>query len=807
MLSIKRVPYPCSYSKNDIVFGLHSDMYFDSIKILPSVTITVLSIPQPASVYIFSWTNPENLQPENIRFIVGPDDASDSIQDLPNYPFAIPISNYRDMLLEKLKEYAPINAWYTFTAESFNAIKIEAIKAIPELILTFTTNQTWLYISAKSVNHYVEPNVRKGYQMTAFVYFEAEYLSGKFEMVANVPCTMDENANSILDIQSILDAEIENSWSAYPVPGDSVVFKSPTQRRYYVQFTESWALVPQTNVIKTDIFDVRWGGVNQDDAFLAEPMYLSAVKNDFLTWWPSGKRVAAIQNDWLSWMNSGTKKIVTPHVSITTNLGVSDSVLPDIELDTWESCTFQTGYTQLDLQSIVPGQTIASWSFQLISDDLPVSPIYTYNLDPTICKRHIILYFNSFGMPETFSTIGEWSEVMEVSSEIARRSKYFNANTLFPKSFIFNSTHQNAFNAITSSLSNLEALRLQPLLNSLISFVYEGKRLIPIIVNTTSAALVDETSFTQRIELKLLKANDSMRSSFYELTPELNPYIDCGIQGVQVQLNDVSIASFGDMDVYLDDVLVDTFAYVPMYVAYLFAPKMITPGNYRFECTLDNFKLVKHYTFKRQQAVGFTQATGINDIYLRSSQTSAKLFIDWDVPTGFQEYAYTNALTPISHNYAAVSGQKTVTIEKACLNDILQFNLSGFSLASIDFSAMSNLEKLFMSGAAVGNVYLSQLTKLKNITIANSPMEYLTIGFQKDLTILSLSNTAITTENLDMLMVELWNFRMLYSVTPSVYLQTLGFTPSSTVYSIINGTGIYNGQGLVTDFGWTILIF
>jgi hypothetical protein len=410
-------------------------------------------------------------------------------------------------------------------------------------------------------------------------------------------------------------------------------------------------------------------------------------------------------------------------------------------------------------------------------------------------------------MPETFSTIGEWSEVMDVSSEIARRSKHFNANSLFPKSFIFNSTHQNAFNAVTSSLSNLEALRLQPLLNSLISFVYEGKRLIPIIVNTTNAALVDETSFTQRIELKLLKANDSMRSSFYELTPDLAPFINCGIQGVSVEFNDVSITTFGDMDVYRDNVLIETAVYFPLFFGYPFAAIMITPGNYRFECTLDNFNLVKHYTFKRQQAIGFTEETGINDIYVRSSQTTAKLFIDWDVPTGFQEYAYTNSLTPISHNYGSVTGKKTVTIEKACLNDILEFNLSGFSLGSIDFSAMSNLEKLFMSGAAVGNVYLSQLTKLKNITISNSPMEYLTIGFQKDLTTLSLSNTAITTENLDMLMIELWNFRMLYSLTPSVYLQTLGFTPSSTVYSIINGTGIYNGQGLVTDFGWTILIF
>ena len=85
------------------------------------------------------------------------------------------------------------------------------------------------------------------------------------------------------------------------------------------------------------------------------------------------------------------------------------------------------------------------------------------------------------------------------------------------------------------------------------------------------------------------------------------------------------------------------------------------------------------------------------------------------------------------------------------------------------------------------------------------------LGFQKNLQNLSLFDLAFDTVAVDDLFLELWKYRQFYlnqlpGTPPGVYISGLGFTESALVTSIINGTGEYVGQGLVTDYGWTVVI-
>ena len=181
------------------------------------------------------------------------------------------------------------------------------------------------------------------------------------------------------------------------------------------------------------------------------------------------------------------------------------------------------------------------------------------------------------------------------------------------------------------------------------------------------------------------------------------------------------------------------------------------------------------------------------------------LKIDWG--NGFTSYNYSPFPSFVFTNYGSLTGTKKVVFEKNCFEDLTQFMAFSIYLDSIDLSLMKNLINIQLISAVSGNIYLSQFKQLRRVVIYNSAVDFIQIGFLKELQLFSISNISISSENLDLLFLEFWTYRKMYSYTPTIYIQALSFATSPLINSIINGTGDYINEGLMNDYGWTILIF
>ena len=808
MITLLKQPYQCSYSKNAMEFEVQSNMYFVAPQVLPSVLLTIDSIPETGVHYIISYTNVKTNKPEELRLVASV--SYDGTLEIPDNSYAGTIQEFRDIMVDKIENQCPANAWFMVEAIGTNQLKITTTYTEENIVPEFRTNQTLLHIDFLIDGAFIDPAIREGYQIRALVYIELEYMSGEFSLVSNVEGFMNNEAKYLLDVSYMLDAEIEDAWDEYPMPTEqNSIYKASNLRRYYVEFVEFWNNETDKQSVKSDIRFVHWGGVSTDDENIATPIFLHALENNFLTWWPSGKKVSLEQPDWLSWINQFDKQTFSVSVRIYTDAGTTQVLLHSIELDTWETMVFQTGYTQNDLQALVAGEYINKWEYYIQDAGLKVlSNEFRYYPDRVTCLRRVILYFNSAGVPETFHTSGDWTQRMNVSTEVASRSASFNLNNLRPRSFVFSSNHKNSIKAVTGPLSKKEAFRIQPMINTMISFVQDQLRWRPVVMVTSKSDVLVENDFIRRIELEILEANDSDRASFYDLQPDVNVVESCGIERFTVNDNGIGVTNFEPLDIYQQGVLIDTVNWNAPEQAYVLSSPIIEPGNYRLVVSLDDYDIQKHFDYRRQRIMATTQATGIVGLTFRSANPSETVYIDWGEGYGFQASNYTNANTLIQNSYTKL-GKKKIMIEKACFDDVLQFGANDFDLFDIEFSAMKNLEQLAFSNSLEGNIYLSAFQNLTNISLGLQPTYSINIGFQRDLLFISTNAISITSPALDDLFLELWEYRQLYSnqlpgTTPTVNMTFLGFSPSALVGDITNGTGNYIGQGLASDYGWTI---
>lgn len=800
MIEIIKEPYPCAYSKNDIDFIVHTNMSFTSISVLPSITFTINDVPDLGEFYRIKFVNPETGKPEEFYLLASL--TADQNHEIIHALGLQPIDPCLE-IVKKLNLQTPGNSWYTIEYVSATEFKLTANYPLQELIPSVETNQSGSDLSWVIDQAHIDAESREGYQMSAQVYYEDVYGSTDFRLVSSMPLVVDNNDQAHLDVQSILDDEIEGSWTEQPVPeagGDCFIAKN--LKRYYIVFSEKWSGEVNSPVYKTDIKHVHWGGVATDDSFVIEPLSTDSTK--FLTWWPSGKKLTTDQDDWLSWMNRLEAGFYQVWIKIVTNVGSTEIEIHQQQTAKWQTITFPAGYSQNDLEALVPGETISNWSFYIKIGTTVVSESFAYYKDFNGCMKNYIMYFNSFGMPETLSTSGNWSEIMNISGEISERSKSFNLNRLLPRQFVFFSTHQNSFKAETGLLSKLEAERLQSGLNSTISYVKEGKGWRPVIMTTKKAEILKENVFLRRLELEIIRANDNDRASFYPVSPSLELSYNCGIDGFTVETNGTTVDTYGDLSVYKKGILIETVAWDAGQSKYPLATKIIVPGNdYRVTGEIDGFKINKSFVYHRKRMEVFCTDIGAHFFSVISANLSEKLFVDWGEGNGFQEHTYNNTLTSINNTFTK-TGKKRILIEKECFDDIIQFSVSNIELQGVDSTLFVNLKTLILNAASNGGVYLAPLQKLETIGILNQDVTSFNLGFQKNLQSINIQNTGITSAMLDNIILELWKYRQFYNYSVNAFFQDLGFTPSALFTAIKNGTGAYVMEGLVPDYGWTI---
>lgn len=807
MIKIIKSPYICSFSKNNVDFEVQTDMYFKSIHVYPSITLEIVALPSAGEHFAVKWMDPVMLENQEIRLVAKAGTVLKNYE-IADTTYAGTLTDYRDDLLEKLLDTPILNGLFSIEAVSTTKIKLTAVSAVSELIPEWETNQTGSKIEAVIEDDCVLPDTRTGYEMRALVYFEKEYLSGAFEMVADLNCVIDNDSKAFLDVSDVVDAEIENSWNQYPVPWtEEMIYKAPNLRRYYVKFIESWTGETEMPSIISDTLFAHWGGVSTDDQMMGDPISLITATNNFLTWWPDGKRIGETQEDWLGWMNLQDDATFEVVVIITSDGAEYEDVLQTIDLKRFETLILNTGWTANNLQSFIPGLTPQKWAFRVQqSGGSIISPNFTYYFD-NACIRKVIMGFNSFGIPETFHTSGEWSENMNVSTEVASRSSAFGLSALFPQSFIFDSFHRNSMKAVTGFLKQEEAYKLQSVLNSMITYVLDDNRWVPCVIGASKTAVLTLNAFLVQIELEILKANENDRASFFPLQPDLRIVADLGIERIEVIDNGLDITTHGNILCYKDGALVSTFTWNAGLGYYTPGTAVVSDGEYRFVGTLStatkSYPITKHFNYFYQEIVLSSYEVGLVTISLRSVYGIAGVIIDWgDGTVGGN--AYGTSLTAINHTYTK-TGKKVIRLSKMNFDDVLEFSVNQ-NFGRINFGAFKNLEWISYTNGASGNYYFSQLEKVKRIYFNGTSLTALEVGFQKNLEYVTIYATGISTSALDELIKELWNFRKLYAGNPQLLISGLGYTESSYFTSIKDGTGDFAGEGLVTDYGWTIMV-
>jgi len=818
MISIIKQPYLCTLSRNPIDFVVQTDMYFDSQEVFPSVLFQRNSLPAIGTAYNLQWYNTETNKLQELQFVIK--DGSDPEEyagafELPGTGYTGTAAQWIEILLDKLRNARIFNAFYTVEAVSSNQFKITAREAVEELKVQFSSNQVSSYVSiVQELNDFNIPEAREQYAMRALVYFEREYNSGMFDLVSTIDCVVDNDSTAHVDLSETLNAEIESSWDEYPVPWQQEnKYIAPNLKRYFVEFVENWQDEPELITAVSEIMMVHWGGVNTDDHLRGDAIILNAAGGDFLTWFQSGKTIAKNQSDWLAWMNRDLEYIFDIHCVITTNEDVYDIVKHDITLKPFETVIFNTGFDANDLQGDVPsGEKIVKWTWYVGIDENKVSPEFTYYPD-TNCIRKVLCFFNSYGIPETFNTSGEWQESVNISSEIASRAGSFNVNGLFPQNFIFDSKHGTSYSAVTGILDNETARRLKSMINAVISFVQEDGAWIPSIINNANTRILKLNDFQQQIELEILKANEDDRASFIGAVVDVVPVYGNGIEYLQLVTNGIQVQTYGTIDLiqgtlFSGGTVLDGFVWDAGQKIYYPNNPIQTEGEYRLEGTITavdgtEYKIKKIIRYKLPEIVLSTFDTGNVDFGLRGTGPIAEITVDWGDGTIETPVYFNGSDTNILHNYSA-TGKKIIRLKKPSFADIRRFSTYK-NLGRIEFALMPNLTHVLYSGGPGGNIYLSGLKKLQLIDIREQAMNMLSIGYQKDLQFVIMYDTNINAANLITLFRELWKYRKLYVNTPEVYITTPTYGVPPEVTAIQNGTGTYAGEGLVSDYSWVVM--
>ncbi len=909
MITINKQPYICSLTKNAIDFTVQSNLYFETATVKPFIRLLFEELPAIGTTYRFAFTNPENGNRENIDLVAVDGTNAENYLNLwqiPGSGFGGTLAEFRSIMFEKLQQRFILNAFYDLELPiiefpgSTPSFVIRAKEAIQELVIEFTSNQPNSpdkYISEANSISYHQPGVRDGYELKASLFLETDYNSGNFDFVTSIDCVLDENSISHVDISKYIDAEIEASWREYPVPFEKTLgYIAPNLRRYYVQFSETFTNEIEAIETTSETLYAHWGGASSDDSYTSDLIAAQNTSGNWLTWWPSGKRILKEQSDWLAWMNGAEEVTFNVLCTITTNLGTIEKIVhTEITLEPFETFVFNSGFDANELSLELGSDEIANnWGFSLVpiiegcnvilinytllgqeqqsiivpfidqeyrindflfGTDLIILPsetgwnvFYAFNIQASLtidgcpfgiytipeesifenfevlprinfsvpqvfkyffekaCLTKQIVYFNSFGIPESFILSANWQQNITTSQELATRTESYALDTLFPQNYIFDSKALISYQAETMMLKNLEAERLMPLINSTITFLLENGNFIPVIINAGTTAVYQVNTFLQKIQLDLVRANESNRVSYYETLPDFEVFTtnSIGISFILLKRNLLNITDFGSIKIYHEGIELEEFTYVPTQKWYT-GTAITTEGILTLEltCEVNGVEKVvrKQFNYKwdelRYEVFAMTNDALVRFSSLFSSGTPMR--IDWS--DGTVDDVTVSEGSVFTKNYYT-NGKKMIRISKPSFFDITQFTIQNAS-NNFDFSKFDRLSDLIITNCAAGNYYLTALDNLQEITFINTTIYQLNLGYQKYLLFLILNNSNISAENFELLIREIWNFRKSYDNAFEIRI-TSEVVVNSVSQAIIEGTGAYAGDGLA-DYGITLV--
>jgi hypothetical protein len=833
-MKILKQPNVCALTKNAMVFELEASNQFATPKIYPKLNFTFTGVFVVGLYFEFSFTNPRTKTSETVRFKTVNTLIDEN--DVRAYPASL--SLYTDSLISDLQKIKLLSSYYEINRIAAGEIEIVAKypleELIPDSVSENISDEPLIGFSYSILEAFNLPIEREGYQMKALIYYNDPGINfttpTDFELISIQTLTVDEDGKCFIDVSEILDGKIESEWDEIPLPPYQVPevglfhFKTPNLRQYYVVFKEYWDEEVQEFSVQSSKLFCHWGGISTDDEIAKDAINHILTAKKFLTWIPSGKHINKGQEDFLYFMNGPVEKTWRLRINIFTENPLNTQNLVEITLKPFQTFGFYANvdkYIEDGILFSAVGSNLVRYNFEIFEYNLITSEFETVPADTfqfyyeDYCTKKYILYFNSFGLAESFSTHNEWEETINVSKEIASRGLLYNDSNLRNKTFIFNSVHQNSIVMQSSLMRREEVRRLQTMLLSTYTFVLEEKRWIPVIVETKKAKVWNNSIFTQYLEMEMIKANSSDRASFFEILPNLLvSKVDYSIR-FDLVLNNFKLDVISDLSIFdKTGSLVKTLVFDD--VDYNFVSEadaddwhinQLVEGVYSYSFTVTDFNGVskkiqgvfEYLLEKFDYVIG-----GTGDVEITLGATTSPLAnvyiglnnITTDSTISFEDIKGTEIIT---HPFGTTTGFKYCKFVSPTFKDVNYFTSNGNDFLKLDIQRFYNIQNLLIqNGNIEDKLYLNKLQLLQNILIKNVPITEVEIGYLKSITTFAIENCDLDEDAMESLITEFWNFRKMYGHTVNIFLTGMGAVNGETT-ALINGTGIYAGDGLLDN--------
>ena len=822
MINITQSPFACTFSKNPVNFKVFASDFSAEIAVFPSITLSFQFELNNGMFFQFKFVNPTTAANETLTWIASSGASADGTHVPGNISFTVPAtSSYVGTVAVFMQENTTLATFYNVIHDGLT-IKLVAKEAVEELIPTdFYQNFIVLGsppISGDISSSFWKPKKRNGHRINVNVYFEAEYLSNVFELVSEQYDTVNDEGTQDIEIASILDSEIKNSFDNPPLPDVTnpallnITQKGKVLRRYFIEVSEQWQDMKQdVEWVKSDILFSHFGGVSMDDFSRDNPIYYLQSEKNALTWWIDKKRLYPTQNDWIHVMNVTTanEEFNTELVLLYKDLTTDTFSIGSQGLMPWETMTIPVGYKQLNVEGRQdPTKEVYGWRIIAKNTGGEIFMQRDFRLtQPQNFVTNTIVYLNSFGVAESFVCSGFFEKNLETTSDIGSKTLKHDYKSINGRDFVFNKNSKNSFKARTGVLKKAEANALKSMLNVAPVFLLENELLRPILIETGNFVTDDTSEITQIIDFKITKSMELTNVSEMITKPSLNISSNCGVfKGEVVSENEINI--YGELTIYKDGVVVETLTHS---TAYQSLQKVQEEGFYNFKCQvtigLQTFDLSASFQMKKE-VVQFDSPnhSGFGSFsicqMISSISDTVKFYSQDDDPMTVD--LIPNYLIPVGGPVKL--GVKRHRLEMNCFDNIYDFWISDQDYRNFDFHRMTNLRLMRVYNCNLPGHWSN--AKFKNaeiFTFINNDLESFELGMNIHLQQLILENNSMDADAIEELFIELWTYRKLFlkDVLP-VVIVTLTGNPGTTSLSanalaIKNGTGIYAGDGLIQN--------
>ena len=471
---------------------------------------------------VINWTEPDGIG-HQLTFVavVSPD----GINQVPANPTTL--SDYQ-AIAAAIQAHYQLAPYFTVTAK-------EPVVGVFQLIFqAIQTTDDWaISLDASGLSNFASntgtpaeaDNTPNGYELLLDVYFEGEYRTGDYQLVAQLSNRPGSDGKAVFNISSILEAETRRTQADPPIPNfsNNTLSLANNLRQYYVRFRQNYEGILESPLNPGDDIwqylgtqKVLCGGIAQN-LWADYNFFINLnANNSLLTWYPDGKTVSPNQPEYLPWYNytSSTKNIVLEvrrFTASSTLLNLFKFDNSGVGVAPMETLLIPCGYDQLEIDN----EEVIKYTVRVVdeaSDWEGGSPEYlsqarTFYVDyDYYLEKRYLQYLNGFCVPMTLRCVGNFTNELKVERQESTRILPPDYTSSTEEEFQYDQSFENYFTYRSGWLTRWEVDALQECLiyNQLFEVYEEGY--IPLHLKTNEMPITETRQQLHAVEFTAVPA-------------------------------------------------------------------------------------------------------------------------------------------------------------------------------------------------------------------------------------------------------------------------------------------------------------